>query len=87
MLFSKAIEKRLPAPQEIVDKVVILAFTYGDTHKMAEAQGKFIKENAKAIPRPYKLMHGFPMGMPATAIAKTPRKTALFSRAHHACSL
>ena len=54
LLFSKNIERRFPSPQEIVDKVIMLAFIYGDTFKMADAQESFIKINEKSIPKPYK---------------------------------
>ena len=74
MLFSKAIEKRLPSPQEIVDKVIILAFTYGDTQKMAEAQNQFMKTNAKVVPKPYKGLHKHPMPVPESAKKKSPTK-------------
>ena len=74
MLFNKAASKRFPTPQEIVDKVVLLVFTYGDTHKLAEAQSKFLSSMKKIIPTPYKKMHGYPCKMPPEAIKKSPVK-------------
>ena len=74
MIFSKAYERRLPTAQEVLDKIVILAFTYGDSNKMAESQAQFLKANAKLIPRPYKQMHKYPMPMPVSAVKKSPSK-------------
>ena len=77
MLFSKVIEKRFPTPQEIVDKVILLAFSYGSSSKMADAQAKFLKNNAKLIPKPYKEIHKHPASMPSELLKKSPTKKVL----------
>jgi len=75
MLFSKHIEKRFPTPQEIVDKVIMLALIYGDTFRMAEEQNTFMRENKKIIPKPYKNVHDkCPIEIPESAKQKTPKK-------------
>ena len=71
MLFSKNQEKRFPTAQEIVDKVIMLVLTYGDSFKLADAQEKFIKDNAKNIPKPYKGMQKGAVPVPKHAIPKT----------------
>ena len=70
MLFSKNEAKRFPSVREIVDKVIMLAFTYGDSVKLAEAQAKFMENNRKIIPPPYKKCDVHPVGMPESAIPK-----------------
>lgn len=74
MIFSKAIEKRMPTPQEIVDKIIILAFTYGDSIKMAEAQAQFLRVHSQEIPRPYRTPDKHPMPIPESATKKSPKK-------------
>eukprot|EP00831_Metopus_contortus_P060523 TRINITY_DN5242_c0_g2_i1.p1 TRINITY_DN5242_c0_g2~~TRINITY_DN5242_c0_g2_i1.p1 ORF type:complete len:1020 (+),score=217.71 TRINITY_DN5242_c0_g2_i1:183-3242(+) len=86
MLFSKAIEKRLPTPQEIVDKLIILSFTYGNSNKMTETQELFLKQNEKQIPRPYKRMHKYPSPAPVVTKKKSPEKRADIDEVKRICS-
>lgn len=74
MLFSRGKEKRMPSAREIVDQVIILSFAYGTSVKMAEAQKIFMDKNRSIIPRPYKLMHNYPCGMPAEGAKKVVKK-------------
>ena len=74
MLFSKNQERRFPTVQEIVDKVIMLVMTYGDSFKLADAQEKFIKDNAKIIPKPYKGIQRGTVPVPEHAIPKTNEK-------------
>jgi hypothetical protein len=74
ILFSKNLEKRFPTAQEIVDKVIMLVLTYGDSFKLADAQEKFKKDNAKIISKPYKGMQKGLIPVPEYAVRKTPKK-------------
>lgn len=74
MLFSKNQEKRFPTVQEIVDKIIMLVMTYGDSFKLADAQEKFKKDNAKIIPKPYKGMQKGVSSVPEHAIPKVYRR-------------
>lgn len=79
MLFSKYIEKRFPTSQEIVDKVIMLAFMYGDTFKMANEQAVFINENKAVIPKPYKqVTDKCPIDIPESAKERSPKKVIVF---------
>ena len=77
MLFCKAIERRFPTPQEIIDKLILLVFTYGDSIRMAEAQAQYFAKNARQIPKPYKNVDQYPAPMPAGAVRKSPSKRVL----------
>lgn len=74
MLFSKNLEKRFPTVQEIVDKIIMLVMTYGDSFKLADAQEKFKKDNAKIIPKPYKGMQKGATSVPEYAVPKVHKK-------------
>jgi hypothetical protein len=80
VLFCKGIEKRFPSPQEIIDKLILLVFTYGDSIRLAEAQAQYFSKNARSIPKPYKKVDQYPAIMPAGAVRRSPTKKVLSMR-------
>ena len=81
MLFSKNIEKRFPTSREIVDKVIMLAFTYGDTFKLGSAQKNYLSQNSRNIPRPSGDVSDCPATIPKEGIhKKVEKKVILYKR-------
>lgn len=80
VLFSKNQEKRFPTAQEIVDKMIMLVMSYGDSFKLADAQDKFIKDNKSIIPKPYKGMQKGAVAVPEYAVPKTHKKRVRVGR-------
>jgi len=61
LLYSKAVTKKFPSSKEILDKIILLCFSVGDSMLLASIQKEYTIKNLGIIPKCSNVVHEHPI--------------------------